>query len=113
MANVAVERLTTEIDLILNDQLITEETRDGLVQDLLNKKCHKVKMHAPHLDENLRPAYELFPGVDNPCPHKDLVQTTECRNCEFCICFISPEDGIFAHSVFDGYCAKLDEELDK
>lgn len=86
------------------DRLMAEinSTKDnGVIQKLLENNCNMITVIAPHLDDNLRPVFELQDR--GSCPRKLDCQC--CSDCEHFVCVEAPH-GIFAFMAYTGYCIK-------
>ena len=72
--------------------------------DEAREKYHIIKVHAPQLDDNMRPKFKLLnPNIDNECPHD---KSGHCSQCHNFMGIHSEEGSIFAHGSYEGFCDK-------
>lgn len=86
-----------------SSEVVEEANRKA--EELLDKECHKITVHAPTLDTNtMRPKMEL---CNCKCPNgKD----GQCQSCNMFVTYKNDTGTVFAFMQFDGYCAKEEEK---
>lgn len=80
------------------------DVANNTAEKLLEDKCHIITVHAPTLDDNLHPAFEL---LNMECPNK---KDGKCHNCDNFVTIKSEDGTIFAFQSFRGYCLKEENE---
>jgi hypothetical protein len=79
---------------------MTIELNQDVPQEIQDARSNYtvVKVHAPHLDDDLRPDIHL---LNMPCP---FGRDGHCAKCESFAGLYSPEGTVFAHGSYEGYC---------
>lgn len=95
------EKINNIYDGIPIDDERQIEYANNEAEKLVKKECYAIEIHAPHLTDNLRPAFELVPGFS--CPHN---RDGKCLTCPQFVTYHGSEDGVFSFMTFNGYCAK-------
>lgn len=75
-------------------------------EQVIQEYCHRVKIHAPHLDDNLQPKFEL--QIGEICPKG---QNGKCSSCKSFLGFQNPDGYVFSYMTFEGYCIKDENKI--
>lgn len=78
--------------MLLDEENIPQEIQEARAQYTV------VQVHAPTLDDNLRPDIQLLNMV---CP---FGRDGHCAKCDSFAGLYSPDGTVFAHCSYEGYC---------